>query len=73
VRTEEQAAALVRFELNHHCGLSPVWLIPSRCRKLVEAMYALGAKNCELHITQVRGTEFPQSGIVFPTFMPETG
>ncbi|GHT18365.1 hypothetical protein FACS1894189_6190 [Planctomycetales bacterium] len=48
-------------------------MFPSRCRKLVESMYALGAKNCELHITQVRGTEFPQSGIAFPTFMPETG
>jgi GNAT superfamily N-acetyltransferase len=73
VRTEEQAAALIRFELNKHCGCSPVWLVPSRCRQLVEAMYVLGAKNCELHITQTRGTEFPQSGIVFPTFMPETG
>ncbi|MDR2114998.1 MAG: GNAT family N-acetyltransferase [Planctomycetaceae bacterium] len=73
VRTEEQGIELIRFELNKHRGYSPVGLIPSRCRTLVNAMYALGAKNCDLHISQVRGTEFPQTGIAFPTFMPETG
>lgn len=73
VRTEEQAAALVRQELNHHRGRSPVWLVPSRCRTLVDAMYALGARNCDLHASQVLGEEFPHSGILFPTFMPETG
>jgi GNAT superfamily N-acetyltransferase len=72
-RDESLAAALVRGELNHHRGCSPVWLIPSCSRSLVDAMYAMGAKNCELHITQVRGNYTPESGIVFPTFMPETG
>jgi GNAT superfamily N-acetyltransferase len=72
-RDEALAAALVRGELNFHRGCSPVWLIPSCSRSLVDAMYALGAKNCELHITQVLGDYTPETGIVFPTFMPETG
>jgi len=72
-RDESLAAALVRGELNFHRGCSPVWLIPSCSRALVDAMYAIGAKNCELHITQVLGDYTPETGIVFPTFMPETG
>jgi len=72
-RDETLAAALVRGELNFHRGRSPVWLIPSASRSLVDAMYAIGAKNCELHITQVLGDYTPETGIVFPTFMPETG
>ena len=72
-RNEALAAALVRGELNFHHGRSPVWLVPSCSRSLVDAMYAIGAKNCELHITQVLGSYTPETGIVFPTFMPETG
>ena len=72
-RDEALAAALVRGELNFHRGCSPVWLVPSTSRKLVDAMYALGANNCELHISQVHGAHTPETGIVFPTFMPETG
>ena len=71
-RDENMAAALVRHELNFHRGRSPVWLIPSSSRSLVDAMYAIGAKNCELHLTQVLGDYIPETGIVFPTFMPET-
>ena len=71
-RDEILAAALVRKELNVHCGCSPVWLVPSCSRTLVDEMYALGAKNCELHISQVLGDYAPETGIVFPTFMPET-
>ena len=72
-RNEAIAAALVRGELNFHRGNSPVWLVPSCARTLVDAMYALGAKNCDLHISQVLGEYIPETGIVFPTFMPETG
>jgi hypothetical protein len=71
-RDETLAAALVRGELNFHRGCSPVWLVPSCSRKLVDAMYAIGAKNCELHISQVLGDYTPETGIVLPTFMPET-
>ena len=73
VRSEEQGAALVRYALSQHRGRSPVWLVPSRCRTLLDAMYALKAKNCDLHVSQVLGEEYPVSGIIFPTFMPETG
>ena len=72
-RNETMAAALIRNELNFHRGRSPVWLVPSTARSLVGAMYAIGAKNCELHISQVLGDYVPETGIVFPTFMPETG
>ena len=72
-RDEALAAALVRGELNFHRERSPTWLVSSCSRSLVDAMYALGAKNCELHVTQVLGDYIPETGIVFPTFMPETG
>jgi ribosomal protein S18 acetylase RimI-like enzyme len=71
-RDEMIAAALVRKELNVHRGHAPVVLVPSCSRTLVDAMYALGAKNCDLHISQVLGEYTPETGIVFPTFMPET-
>lgn len=73
VRTQEQAAALIRHELNRYPDCSPIWLVPSRQRTLIDAMYALGAKNCDLHVSQVLGEEYPQSGTLLPTFMPETG
>ena len=38
-----------------------------------EHLYALGAKNCELHFAQVRGAWTAPAGVVMPTFMPETG
>jgi len=74
-RTEEQAEALIFHELNNHIGRRPVVLIPSVCRRLTTSLYALGATNCETHITQIRanGAEIPvQEGFAFPTFMPET-
>jgi hypothetical protein len=33
----------------------------------------LGARNSELHLSQVRGPAQPEKGILIPTFMPETG
>ncbi len=80
-RTEEQGVALIRHELNFHRGLSPIWLVPARARTILQAMYDLGAKNCDLHVSQVldktktvegMGFEAP-TGIVFPTFLPESG
>jgi len=73
MRNEAVATALIMAELNQHRGKTPVWLIPSECPELVKAMYAIGAKNCELHFAQCRGNWTPTSGIVMPTFMPETG
>lgn len=72
-RTDTDAARLVRAELDHHRGRTPVFLVPADRPELVSAMYALGAKNCEIHFAQVRGQWTQPSGIVMPTFMPETG
>lgn len=47
-------------------------LVPCKCLELIQAMYALKAKNCELHFTQVKGKVFEQHGISVPTFLPET-
>lgn len=73
MRTEADATALIMAELNQHRSKMPVWLIPSEYPELVKSMYAIGAKNCELHFAQCRGKWTPSSGIVMPTFMPETG
>jgi hypothetical protein len=71
-RTEPQAAALLAAELDHHRGQTPVFLVPVQCADLVCEMYALGARNCELHFSQVRGRWSGLDGVNMPTFMPET-
>lgn len=72
-RTEAQAAALIAAELDYNQGRQPVWLVPVTCTSLVQQMYDWGAKNCELHFAQVRGAWTPPTGVIMPTFMPETG
>jgi GNAT superfamily N-acetyltransferase len=72
-RTDQAAAALIWNELNHHKGRSPVCLIPADRERLVRQMYDWGARNCELHVHQVRGEFRPFQGIYMPTFLPETG
>ncbi len=71
-RTQEQAAALILAELDRHRGYTPVFLVPVQCAELVRAMYGLGARNCELHFSQVRGHWPGLDGVNMPTFMPET-
>jgi GNAT superfamily N-acetyltransferase len=73
-RTEKQAAALLRAELNHRPpDDTPVFLIPATARVLIAQCYAWGARNVELHVAQVRGAWTEPDGVVFPTFLPETG
>ena len=72
-RCANDAIALILNQLNHHRGRQPVWLVPSTEAKVVEKMYAWGARNCELHFAQCRGAWTAPNGIVMPTFMPETG
>lgn len=72
-RTQEQAAGLILAELDQHRGRSPVFLVPAECADLVSRLYAWGARNCELHLCQVRGAFSPFSGVAMPTFMPESG
>ncbi len=72
-RSEEQAAALLVTELNHHRGEWVLFLVPVECRGIVALAYGWGARNCEMHAAQVRGESQPFRGISFPTFLPETG
>lgn len=71
--SEEVAVTLVLRELDQHRGKSPVFLVPAEREKMVRKMYQHGAKNCELHLCQVRGEFQPFQGISMPTFLPETG
>lgn len=50
----------------------PVFLVPVRATGLVAELYRRGARNLELHVAQVRGDSPDPTGIVMPTFMPET-
>ena len=72
-RSEREAAALIRRQLDHYKGRSPVFLVPVDRPNLVRLMYQWGARNCELHFCQVRGRFQPFQGISMPTFLPETG
>jgi GNAT superfamily N-acetyltransferase len=72
-RTPEQAASLLLAELNRFRGQTPVFLVPAQSGSLVHQMYQWGAKNCELHFSQVRGPCPPVRGIQMPTFLPESG
>jgi hypothetical protein len=48
-------------------------LVPVDRDELVRELYGWGARNCELHVHQIRGEHQPFLGVNFPTFMPETG
>ena len=71
-KTPQQAAALLAAELDRHRGRSPVMLVPVNRPKLVKQMYDWGAKNCEMHFSQVRGQAHPVEGVFMPTFLPES-
>ncbi len=73
MRDESTAEALIAAQLNHHKDGTPVFLVPAQAAELVRTLYSWGARNCELHFAQVRGAFRPPTGVVMPTFMPETG
>jgi GNAT superfamily N-acetyltransferase len=68
----DDALALIFAELDYRRGRSPVFLVPLDRPELVQQLYKLGAKNCELHFSQVRGEYHAPTAITMPTFMPET-
>jgi len=70
--TPDQAAALLATELDRHPGRTPVFLVPVDWPPLVRTAYSWGARNCEIHFSQVLGDWQPPTGIVMPTFLPET-
>lgn len=71
-RDEATALALLLRELDRHRGRQPVFLVPVECSEMVRNLYARGARNCELHFSQVRGPCQPTRGVSMPTFLPET-
>ncbi len=72
-QSEDGAAALIYQQLLGRPGRSTLFLVPAECASLVRQVYAWGGRNCELHVTQVRGQYSPMRGIALPAFMPETG
>jgi len=72
-RDETTAAALIWHALNRLRGHKPVWLVPCHYGDLIQTLYCWGARNCELHLAQIRGPAQAFAGVTMPTFMPETG
>lgn len=73
VSNEETAVALLWQALNEMRGQSVVFLAPCAATKIVRTAYAWGARNVELHVAQATERIVSPQGIVFPTFLPETG
>lgn len=73
MRDDEAAFHLITAQLSHFEDHPPVFLVPARETKLTQRLYALGARNLEIHLSQVLGEAMTPAGIVMPTFMPETG
>lgn len=71
-RTPDQAADLLLTELDRHRGRRPVFLVPVDCSGLVQQAYRWGARNCEMHFSQVRGFCAASQGVDMPTFLPES-
>ena len=71
-KNEEIAAALLAAERRKHPS-NPVFLVPAHCAALIQTVYGWGARNCELHVAQVRGAWQEPTGVVFPSFLPESG
>jgi GNAT superfamily N-acetyltransferase len=63
---------LLWAQLNFHRGTTPVFLLPATETQLVQTAYTWGAKNCELHVSQCHGEWFEPTGVMMPTFMPES-
>ena len=72
-RTEAQASALIKRELNRYKGeWAPIVLVPTDAVALGKEIYAMGGKNTETHVAQSLGDAPQKKGVIIPTFMPET-
>jgi GNAT superfamily N-acetyltransferase len=71
-RQWQQARSLVLTALDRYRGGAAVLLVPMECDALVQQMYGLGARNCELHLAQIRGQYQPPRGVSMPVFLPES-
>lgn len=71
--TEADGLALLWAQFNHLRGQTPVFLVPVDASQMVQACYGWGARNIELHFAQVRGRWQAPHGVIFPSFLPESG
>ena len=69
---EKVAEVMLATLLDQFRGKCPVFLLPVTAKNAVQTAYSWGARNCEIHFAQCRGTYPPPKGVTFPTFMPET-
>lgn len=69
----DAAIALIIAQLATFGSETPLFLVPASETELVQKLYQLGARNCEIHLSQVYGKAEAPRGITMPTFMPETG
>ena len=69
-RSEADALPVIAAELNARAGQWVLLLVPVECSELVRLGYALGGRNCEMHMAEIRG-EFPGfDGVTLPSFLP---
>ena len=69
----DTAEALFYAQFNANRGRCPVLLAQANAGQLVQRLYQWGARNCEMHVAQSHGPASPPTGIVMPTFLPDTG
>ncbi len=71
-RDAETMFGLIWRALQSTRGQTRVVLVPASEGDLVARLYALGARNVELHVLQTFGSQVEASGIPIPTFLPES-
>jgi GNAT superfamily N-acetyltransferase len=72
-RTEQQAIELLAGQLDSYRGRAPLVVVPCANRQLVDTLYKWGARNIDVGFVQVRGNHQWLQGVIFPSFLPETG
>ena len=71
-RNQETSLMLILDARLRFGSESPVVLVPASAASLIGRLYALGARNTELHVSQLRGRMPAPSGVSHPTFLPES-
>jgi len=71
-RSTDAMTSALWAKLDYRRGTTLVFLLPVTETALVAQAYTWGARNCELHFAQCRGKWFTPTGVVMPTFMPES-
>jgi len=72
-RSESTMLAMTGQMLSFHRDNTAVMLVSASARLLSRSLGQWGARNCDLHLSQVRGKTALPAGIIIPSFMPETG